>query len=131
MDDILFAASSGADLTTVTDWLASRFNIKLLGKVTKFLSISVIESPSSFFLSQESTTHDILSEFNMSHVRAVSTPMEPGKDYDDPSSELLVDVRRVREALGRLLWLANSTRPDIAYAVNGASRHREQPRACH
>lgn len=32
-----------------------------------------------------------------------------------------------REAVGNLLYLANRTRPDLAYAVNLASRHMEKP----
>ena len=57
--------------------------------------------------------------------------MDPNTDYNGTDREELVDLHRGREALCTLLWIANSTRPDIAYATNFASRHREKPRKCH
>ena len=74
---------------------------------------------------------DTLRAFNLEHVRTVTTPMDPNTEYKGNDSEELVNQHRVREALGTLLWIANSTRPDIAYATNFASRHREKPRKCH
>ena len=74
---------------------------------------------------------DALRAFNLQHVRTVTTPMNSNTDYNGADSEELVDLHRVREALGTLLWIANSTRPYIAYATNFASRHREMPRKCH
>ena len=75
--------------------------------------------------------NDALHKFNLEHVRTVATPMDACTDYDNLESAELVDIHRVREALGTLLWVANSTRTDIAFAVNYASRHREKPRQCH
>ena len=46
-------------------------------------------------------------------------------------NEELVDLHRVREAHRMLFWIANLTRPYLAYATNFASRHREMPRKCH
>lgn len=74
---------------------------------------------------------DALRAFNLQHVRTVTTPMDSNTDYNGADSEELVDLHRVREALGTLLWIANSTRPDIAYATNFASRHLEMHRKCH
>ena len=61
---------------------------------------------------------DALRAFNIEHVRTVTTSMDPNTDYNGTSSEILVDLHRVREALGNLLYIANSTRPYIAYATN-------------
>ena len=74
---------------------------------------------------------DALRAFNLDHVRTVTTPMDPNTDYNGTDSEELVDLHRVREALGTILWSANSTRPDIAYATKFASRHRQKPLKCH
>ena len=71
---------------------------------------------------------DAFRAFNLEYVRTVTTLMDPNTDYNGTDSEELVDLHRVREALGTLLWIANSTRPDIAYATSFASRQREKPR---
>jgi len=39
-----------------------------------------------------------------------------------------VDANRFKSLLGSLLYISVKTRPDIAYAVNQASRHSEDPR---
>ena len=41
--------------------------------------------------------------FNLEHVRTVTTLMDPNTDYNGTDSEELVDLHRVREALGTLL----------------------------
>ena len=74
---------------------------------------------------------DAIRAFNLEHVRTVTTPMDPNTDNNGTDNEELVDLHRVREALNPFLWIVYSTRPDITYATNFASRHREKPRKCH
>lgn len=131
VDDVLFAGELLDDLMGIAKQLEGRFQIKMLGNVTKFLGMVVIETNEYYVLSQQAMINSALKELNFEHMKPVSTPMYPNMDYDDPSSEELVDKRVVREALGTLLWIANCARPDIAFAVNMASRHREKPRKCH
>ncbi|DAZ96335.1 TPA: hypothetical protein N0F65_007985 [Lagenidium giganteum] len=59
-------------------------------------------------------------------MKPVGTPTS----YDDEESPDVDDVRMVSEALGTLMWIANSTRPDISFAVNTVARHRERPKQC-
>ncbi|DBA01789.1 TPA: hypothetical protein N0F65_002905 [Lagenidium giganteum] len=72
-----------------------------------------------------------LERFNLSHVKVAPTPMDSNTKYDSEDSAIITDPRIMREALGALLWIANSTRLDISFAVHFASRHREKPRQCH
>ena len=131
VDDVLFAFHEDEELQSVTTKLEERFSIKMLGPVRKFLEITVHETEKRFFLLQQSMVNDALRTFNVEHVRTVATPMDASTDYDNLESEELVDIHRVREALGTLLWIANSTRPEIVFAVNYASRNSEKPRKCH
>ena len=75
--------------------------------------------------------NDALRTFNQEHVRTFATPMDASTDYENLESAELVHIHRVREALSTLLWIANSTRPDIAFAVNYGSRYREKPHQFH
>ena len=62
------------------------------------------------------------------------TPMEVNGErtvYDDAKEEepLLDDKTPYFKAVGELMWLANRTRPDIAYVVNVLARHVQKPTA--
>ena len=132
VDDVLIALYDKEELCDVKLELEERFIIKVLGIVKKGSWYrSARDLANLFFLSQQSMICDALRAFNFEHVRAVTTPMDPNTDYNGTDSEELVDLHRVREATGTLLWIANSTHPGIAYATNFASRHREKPRKCH
>ena len=47
------------------------------------------------------------------------------------SIDLEKDIFRPRPDIGALMFLANSTRPDIAFAVNLLARHSAAPTKCH
>ena len=68
---------------------------------------------------------ELLVFFNMELCKSVATPMDNNISYNIVDDQLHEDVRGYREAIGRLLWMANMTRPDISYAVSIAARHRE------
>ena len=131
VDDVLIAIHEEEELRYVILKLEERFSIKMLRPVKKFLGIAVHETSQSYFFSQQSMICDALRAFNLEHARTVTTSMDPNPDYDGTDSKELVDLHRVREVLGTLRWIANSTCPDIAYATSFASRHREKPRKCH
>ena len=131
VDDVMIAFHDEEELRDVTLKLEERFSIKMIGSVKKFFGITVHETQQSYFLSQQSIICHALCAFNLEHVRTFTTPMDPNTDYNGTDSEELVDLHRVREALGTLLWITNSTRPDITYATNFASRQRDKPGKCH
>ncbi|MBW0492100.1 hypothetical protein O181_031815 [Austropuccinia psidii MF-1] len=73
----------------------------------------------------------ILVEFGMQNAHSVSTLMDPGvylscASDEDHSLFLALHVN-YQHAIGRINYLAISTRPDLAFPVSLLSQHLEKP----
>ncbi len=61
-----------------------------------------------------------------------STPWDHRRGEDDPGKALdTKEARRYRRLLGKTMYAANCTRPDISYSVSNLSRWMQEPRALH
>jgi len=73
--------------------------------------------------------------FGMQECKPASTPMDPALSYssDGAKGAQVSDKAEVpyREAIGSLLYLSLTTRPDISHAVGVLSRFCESPRLVH
>jgi len=77
---------------------------------------------------QPKYTNKILERFNMADSKPMSTPMVTrGNETKNPKIENTTINVPYREAIGSLLYLAGTTRPDITYAVNRLSRKQNDP----
>lgn len=71
-------------------------------------------------MSQANYVQKIIDRFKLMEAKPVSTPIDTGWDDSNlTSNELQVPYR---EAVGYLMYLQIVTRPDIAFALNIASR---------
>jgi hypothetical protein len=81
-------------------------------------------------LSQGTNIEQLLNKFNMSTYHTRVVPSHPhsrlSKALDSPEQEF-----SYREAIGSMIFVASSTRPDIAYPVNQASQHCKNPSRSH
>ena len=79
----------------------------------------------------------MINKFNLNDSKIVDIPIHPNhrltNDLNDISEELksFIDSTLYRQAIGSLMYLVTSTRPDIAYAVSVLSRFMQQPRELH
>ena len=73
---------------------------------------------------QTAYVREILERFGMQDSRAVSTPLDPGTKLEIGEEEPSLEEKKLpyRELVGALMYLAVSTRPDIAYAVSYLSQ---------
>ena len=79
----------------------------------------------------------MLEKYGMSNCKPVSTPMTPGSKLSTsmaPSS--LEDIKFMKtvpylSAVGSLMYLAITTRPDISYAVGVLARFNSNPGPIH
>jgi len=138
VDDLLIASRNLRKLITVKDILCGKFKIKDLGQVTEILGMRVERegTTGSIRISQEAYTRRIIEKFNMTNANPTSTPMEVGVKLsrkDEATKEKNKDTLRLpyRELVESLIYLANTTRPDLAFTANTLSRFNANPGKAH
>jgi hypothetical protein len=120
-----------ADLGVSDDEHREVFELRDEGNVGDFLGIRIEKQGDSYLLTQTGLTEKVIKAACMEECNGKPTPAneEPlGKDVDgDPFTE----EWKYSEVVGMLLYLANNSRPDIAYAVHQCARFTHDPKASH
>ncbi|XP_074323295.1 secreted RxLR effector protein 161-like [Apium graveolens] len=109
--------------------------MKDLGRTRFRLGIQVDHLSSGIFVNQSNYTEKILDRFYMDKTHPLTTPMvvrslEVEKDPFRPrkqDEETLGPEVPYLSAIGAIMYLANNTRPDIAFAVNLLARFSSEP----
>jgi hypothetical protein len=79
-------------------------------------------SDGTVWIDQQAYVEDKLKEFGMSECKRMSTPETITKSTEDDRELNDDEMTRYREIVGSLIYASTSTRPDIAHAVNIATR---------
>jgi hypothetical protein len=134
VDDILFVGDCNDKINDVVNKLQAEFQVTDLGFPQKFLGIEIIQNStrSQLFLHQASYTEKLIARFGNNSESTVSalTPiitLDAKRKRAAPLSSPAPDPTLYRAAIGSLIFLANGTRPDIAFAVNAVSRAQSSP----
>lgn len=125
VDDILIFHRNANDLTNIKAFLNSEFRMKDLGKAKSVLGMRINQHEGGIDLDQITYVNDILNRFGMTECKPIGTPSDIGTKLSISTINDDNDITgkvQYREAVGSLIHLANCTRPDIAFAVNDASR---------
>lgn len=134
VDDILMVAKNEARLADVKKCLSEKFDIKDLGRLHHFLGMKIIqdETMKSIWVGQQAYTEKLLQCLGMENARPVSTPVDiSNKLVKASEDDECVDWQMYQSAVGSLLYLAVSTRPDISYAVSSVAKFSAQPTKVH
>ncbi|KAE8218625.1 hypothetical protein CF326_g9123, partial [Tilletia indica] len=134
VDDVLVLGGDINEIIAVKAALGERFKMTDQGQIGQFLGMKIerSEDTRSFFVSQSAYIRSMLARFNYSDIKSAPSPLDPKqrlKPYDGIASE--EDRRRFQAILGCLLWLAQASRPDLAYAVATLARHASNPGPLH
>lgn len=125
VDDILLGTLDEDESDSITKELSGIFDITDNGEVEHLLGCVVIRyrSRRTIILSQTLFTTSILRQFGMEHSNAVSTPLPP-KTHLTADDCPKTDEERAEMAsvpycavVGKVMYLANTTRPDLSFAV--------------
>jgi hypothetical protein len=135
VDDLLIASNSRDAIQKVKSDLASHFKIHDQGPTTSILGIKVeCDRPNrTVSLSQPRYIESMLEQFGMSDCNPTCTPMEENQKLsasmspDTPEQRAEMKAHPYRELIGKLLYLAIATRPDIAYVVGVLCRFVKNP----
>ena len=129
MDDLnLIGTPEG--LTKVTNYLKKEFEMKDLGKIRYCLGLQIKHCSNGILVHQSTYIEKVLKRFYMDKSHPVNSHMvvcslEVNKDPFHPkeeNEELLSPEVPYLSAISALMYLANCTRPDIAFSINFASK---------
>ena len=127
------------DIEEASDYLKAEFEMKDMGKTHICLGLQIEYLPEGILIHQSTYTRKVLERFNILKAHPVTTPMvvrslDKDKDPFRPkgeNEELLGPEVPYLSAIGALMYLANCTRPDIAFAVNLLARYSAAPTRRH
>ena len=139
VDDLTLAGPVRSELERVVQELSQHFKLRMLGDSSWLLGIEIIRDRASHRLSlrQHQYIVNMLEKFGMSDCNAVATPMEPGSRLgpdqcaQTPEEKELMSSQPYINAVGSLMYLATSTRPDIAFTVSTLARFNQNPGMVH
>jgi hypothetical protein len=135
VDDMLIAAKSKKEITTLKSQLSSEFEMKDLGAAKKILGMEITRDRKSsvLFLSQQNYIQKVLHHFNMHDAKSVSTPIASHfklSALQCPSTDEDIEyMSRVpySSAVGSLMYAMVCSRPDLSYAMSLVSRYLADP----
>lgn len=113
----------------------SGINIKNLGSLNWYLGIEITRDRDNriIHLNQKTYIENMVKKFNLDFKEGCSVPLDPkvklSKKMEPQTEKERREMKHVpyREAVGTLMFLAVSTRPDIATAVSIVSRYLNNP----
>ena len=138
VDDInLFGTPE--ELTKAATYLKDEFEMKNLGKTKYCFGLQIEHKSNGILIHQSTYVEKVLNQFNMGKAHPLSSPMivrslDAKKDPFRPKEEneaLLGPEVSYLSVIGALLFLAQCTRPDIAFSVNLLARFSFAPTRRH
>ena len=137
--DDLNLVETPEELTKTADYLKNEFEIKDLGKTKFCLDLQIEYLPDGILIHQSTHTEKVLKHFHMDKAHPLITPMvvrslDVKKDHFHPQEvgeETLGLEVPYLGAIGALMYLANCTRPDIAFSVNLLAWYSSAPTLRH
>lgn len=130
VDDGLIVSKNAELIKNVIDYLKQHFEVNAF-EAESYLGLQIKrQSNGSILLHQQNYANRVLNRFNMHECNKVATPADTNATLYDLENDEIVSFP-YREAVGSLMYLAVSTRPDISYAVGLVSRFLENPSKAH
>ena len=115
--------------------MAKAYDIKRLGELEEFLGIKIVRNleTGEVFVSQLDIIKDIINDFGekVANVKPIEAPMAKYETIIRPEEgDLWVNAEEHKEyqsGVGKLMWLVQNTRPDLANSVCELSKVLDGP----
>ena len=132
VDDLLLIAKPDELMEQTKSDLHSEWEMTDLGEPTKIVGIEITQTNDSITLSQKVCVESILERKGLSEINSVATPLDPNiKLVLNPDGNEGNRSNSFVRLLRELQFLANSTQPDIAFAVNRLAAYTANPSLQH
>ena len=132
VDDLIVLIKEDSVFDEFFAYLSSKLTVVDKGQMSKCLNMSIDYEFESGVLTidQEQYIKEILMQFELYNSKPVGTPLVRGTCFD-PNAEPFLNITLYQQITGSLLYLANSTRPDISFVVNILCRYMTAPTVEH
>jgi hypothetical protein len=135
VDDMLIAAKSRREITTLKKLLSSEFEMKDLGAAKKILGMEITRDRKAglLFLSQHAYIEKVLQRFNMHDAQHVRNPIAPhfklSVEQCASSNEDIEYMSKVLycSAVGSFMYAMVCSHPDLFYAMSIVGRYMSNP----
>ena len=130
VDDFILACNSNEWYDEVEKKLLDKFNVKKMGKISRFLGMNFIQQGDQIFVNQDDIILKMCNDFNLESGKGNDIPWPNG--YQDTDEKTPFTNGKVyRSAIGMLLWISMCSRPDISFYVNFLSSFNNDPMTVH
>eukprot|EP00833_Pecoramyces_ruminatium_P010518 jgi/Orpsp1_1/1184550/evm.model.c7180000089992.1 len=126
VDDILITGTDETIRTTINK-LKQKYRVSKDSTAKKIIGINIYKTNNGYKINQRDYIDKVIKRYKMNKTKELTIPCRKINISDRENSNP-VNVNKFKSLLGSLLYISIKTRPDIAYAVNQASRHSEEPR---
>lgn len=125
VDDLLIFYKHESELNELKTFLNNSLKMKEIGEAKECIGIQISVSNETIDLSQQKYIEQILKRFDMLNCKPAKSPGNPNEKLSvsmvNEENDLTGKVP-FQELVGSLLYVAQITRPDIAFCVNNVSR---------
>jgi hypothetical protein len=132
VDDLLLFANTEVGMRLCKEQIAHKWQVTDLGEPSKIIGIQIKRGADSISISQTKYIEAILKRENMDRANPVATPLDPNVPIQ-PNPDHTEGNRSnpFAQLLGELQYLANATRPDIAFTINRLASFTANPSMKH
>lgn len=138
VDDLIVASANLKNMTQIKEKLKKEFKLKDLGKIKDILGMRIEREGDigDIRINQKQYINNVLKRFGMENCNPISTPLESKINVEEKESGKNANQgdaidEPYRELVGCLNYLANASRPDIAFAASLLSRYCNNPKPTH
>lgn len=135
--DVLLLGSSEKGIQETGKVISSRFQVRIEPTVSKLLRLVFEMTADSVLIHSTTADRRILNHFNMEKRRPASMPLPCGMVLDYTMTVKTAFEKEemgqfpCRDLVGSLMYLSNTTRPDISYVVGLLAPYAERPVKAH
>lgn len=130
VDDMLITGNSPELIRELKEQLRGKYEMKDLGKISRYLGVDFISTTRGIFLNQITYAADLVKEYGLELCKPVYTPLPEGLTLSAETSTPEFDSTIYSKLVGKLIYLTN-TRPDICFSVGIVSRFMANPQQLH
>ena len=120
VDDILLFLNDSSMSSEEKKSIGLKFKIEDMGEVRHVLRMVIKRDRKrgKMTISQSKYLERVLKRFGMEQCKPVSTPLEPGKHFQElPDDENPINVNKYQKLMGCLTYVTTATQPDLASAA--------------